>query len=251
MSSHRRRTSRRLVDRRRRRTTVERAARLGILLTAVVTTGAVGTIALQPDDGSADSRTVADDVDPPSSDWLGAGFDALHEGVHDARGANTGDNNGEADNTKADNANGKSKRDDTTASVEVPRHSGSGRRVVFDVSGQRVWIVGAGESVRSTYLVSGSRSDNLHPGRYEVFSRSRNAVGYGGHSTMEYFVRFARGKNSNIGFHDIPVNHAGKRIQSLDDLGTPQSAGCIRQKQPDAKRMWRFADNGTKVVVVA
>ena len=209
-----------------------------MLLAAVLMTGAVAFVAMSPDERGAYSRTVADDVESPGSDWLHGGFTSLRERV---RAVDVADND----------THQKSKGGGATVSAELPARSGSGRRVVFDISGQRVWIVGADERVRSTYLVSGSRSDNLNPGRYEVFSRSRNAVGYGGHSTMEYFVRFARGANSNIGFHDIPVNHAGKPIQSLDDLGTPQSAGCIRQKRADAKRMWRFAHEGTEVVVVA
>ena len=43
----------------------------------------------------------------------------------------------------------------------------TGRRVVFAMGDQRVWLVGAGRRrVRRTYLVSGSVTDNLHPGTY-------------------------------------------------------------------------------------
>ena len=62
-------------------------------------------------------------------------------------------------------------------------------------------------------------------------------------------VRFAHGQNAAIGFHDIPVLH-GHLVQGHDDLGTPQSHGCIRQWRPDAKALWRFAPVGTEVVVV-
>lgn len=188
---------------------------------------------MRPDDGPPESRTVADEVGAQSSAWLRDGFDTLHAGVRDAI-ANDDTTSGRTSNTH----------------VDVPPGSGNGRRVVFDITGQRVWIVGSDGAARSTYLVSGSRSDNLRPGRYEVLSRSRHAVGYGMHSTMEYFVRFARGKNAMIGFHDIPVDRQGEMVQSVDDLGTPQSAGCIRQQRTDAKRMWRFADLGTRVVVL-
>jgi lipoprotein-anchoring transpeptidase ErfK/SrfK len=40
-------------------------------------------------------------------------------------------------------------------------------------------------------------------------------------------------------------------VQSRRQLGTPQSAGCIRQARPDARAMWRFASEGTTVVVTA
>src|SRR5688500_18748223 len=59
-----------------------------------------------------------------------------------------------------------------------PAGSGAGRRVVFDLSDQRVWLVRDGGAVRSTYLVSGSVMDNLHPGRYHVYSRSERATSF-------------------------------------------------------------------------
>jgi lipoprotein-anchoring transpeptidase ErfK/SrfK len=40
-------------------------------------------------------------------------------------------------------------------------------------------------------------------------------------------------------------------VQTKAQLGTPQSHGCIRQKESDAKALWAFAPIGTTVVVVA
>ncbi len=130
----------------------------------------------------------------------------------------------------------------------LPANTGSGRRIVFDISDQRVWLVDG--TVRSTYLVSGSLTDNLQPGRYEVYSRSRWAVGVDDSGVMEYFVRFAHGAHAAIGFHSIPTKH-GRPLQTVAQLGSPQSHGCIRQAKPDAQRLWTFAPVGTKVVVTA
>ena len=67
---------------------------------------------------------------------------------------------------------------------------------------------------------------------------------------MKYFVRFTEGDTgAAIGFHDIPVDDDGELVQTLDQLGTPQSHGCIRQEQEDAIALWEFADIGTEVVV--
>jgi hypothetical protein len=142
---------------------------------------------------------------------------------------------------------------ETAGRPAVPAHSGTGRRVVFDMSDQRVWLVGreAGrDAVRRTYLVSGSVTDNLGPGSYEVYSKSRHAVGVDDSGTMGYMVRFTRGQRAAIGFHDIPVDD-GRLVQTRDQLGTPRSHGCIRQWRPDAKALWDFAPVGTPVVVVA
>lgn len=135
-----------------------------------------------------------------------------------------------------------------TAEKMLPADSGSGRRAVFSISRQRVWIVSAADRPLRTYPVSGSVYDNLKPGTYRVFSRSKHARGIDDSGRMKWFVRFTRGPNAAIGFHNIPVDK-GKRVQSRAQLGTPLSHGCIRQAEPDAKAMWRFARLGTKVVV--
>ncbi len=138
-------------------------------------------------------------------------------------------------------------REDTT----LPPDSGEGRRVVFSEDRQRVWLVNDEEKVVRTYLVSGSIYDNLDPGTFEVYSRSEDATGIDDSGTMKYFVRFTQGDTgAAIGFHDIPVLD-GERIQGYDELGTPLSHGCIRQRRSDAIALWNFAPLGTTVVVTA
>jgi lipoprotein-anchoring transpeptidase ErfK/SrfK len=134
----------------------------------------------------------------------------------------------------------------------VPAHSGQGRRIVYDISAQRVWLVNSKDDVERTYLVSGSKHTNLvKPGEYDVYSMSPDAVSYDGKETMHYMVRFTTGKHSPIGFHDIPALDDGTLVESRSQLGTPQSAGCIRQWITDAKALWEFARVGTRVVVTA
>src|SRR4051794_40318067 len=94
-----------------------------------------------------------------------------------------------------------------TGSVALPARSGSGRRVIFSKSAQRVWLVDAQGKVDATYLVSGSVTNNLGPGKYDVYSKSRWAVGIDDSGVMQYFVRFAHGPNAAIGFHSIPTKN--------------------------------------------
>ncbi|HET7329019.1 MAG TPA: L,D-transpeptidase [Nocardioidaceae bacterium] len=138
-----------------------------------------------------------------------------------------------------------------SAEPDVPARSGQSRRVVFDISAQRVWLVRKDGTALRTYLVSGSKHDNLSPGHYEVYSRSRHATSYTYVETMEYMVRFTHGENAAIGFHDIPVGPRDEPVQTHAQLGQPLSAGCIRQRHRDAKALWNFAPVGTDVVVIA
>lgn len=132
----------------------------------------------------------------------------------------------------------------------VPAGTGTGKRIVFSETDQRVWLVDEDDTVERTYLASGSVLDNLQPGTYEVYSKSRWAVGIDDSGVMEYFVRFTRGPSgAAIGFHTIPTKN-GEPLQTRAQLGTPQSHGCIRQRTADAIALWDFAPLGTTVVVV-
>jgi lipoprotein-anchoring transpeptidase ErfK/SrfK len=141
--------------------------------------------------------------------------------------------------------------DTSNLAPPVPADSGDGKRIVFDQSDQRVWLVDDDGSVQRTYLVSGSLYDNLNPGTYSVYSKSEQAWGIDDSGTMKYFVRFTQGTNgAAIGFHDIPIDD-GHLVQTAAQLGTPQSHGCIRQERPNAIALWEFAPIGTEVDVTA
>lgn len=131
----------------------------------------------------------------------------------------------------------------------IPADSGSGRRIVYSNGDQRVWIIEDGESVVTTYLVSGRKNDPKN-GNYKVYSKSRNA--WAGHDgiTMEYMVRFAFGKTLAIGFHSIPKWGDGTPMQTEEQLGTYRSSGCVRQRVGQAKFLYDWADIGTPVIVV-
>lgn len=151
-----------------------------------------------------------------------------------------------------DSASALAAKVETTADT-LPKSSGTGKRVVFSQSEQRVWLVNNDASIDRTYKVSGSIEDNLHAGTYAVQVQVQvlHATAYDYASRMEYFVQFTSGKNAPIGFHDIPISNGGKLLQTTAQLGTPLSSGCIRQERPDAIALWDFAPVGTKVVVLA
>ncbi len=124
------------------------------------------------------------------------------------------------------------------------------KHVVYQRGDQRVWLIEADGSVRDSFLVSG-RASAPHPGSYRVYSKSERAWAYVPGVTMDHMVRFATGsEGGNIGFHAIPISR-GRGIQSVDQLGTPLSAGCVRMHQDKARQMFDWADLGTPVLVTA
>jgi len=140
---------------------------------------------------------------------------------------------------------------DPQLDAALPEGSGTGKRVVFSESRQRVWLVNEDEQIERTYLVSGSVYDNLEPGAFNVYSRSEDAWGVDDSGSMKYFVRFTQGDTgAAIGFHDIPIKD-GVPAQTEAQLGTPLSHGCVRQRRSDAIALWKFAPLGTSVIVTA
>ncbi len=132
----------------------------------------------------------------------------------------------------------------------VPDGSGSGRRIVYSDGAQRIWVIDAAEIVVDSYLVSGR--DNVPPkGNHRVFSKS--PLAWAGHDgiTMEHMVRFYHGGRLPIGFHSIPRYADGTPMQTVEELGTYQSAGCIRQRDDQAEWLYNWVEIGDLVVVVS
>ena len=139
----------------------------------------------------------------------------------------------------------------SSAPVLLPAESGSGRRVVYDLGTMHVWLVEQDGTVARDYPVSGHKARWLPgTGEFWVFSRSRSTHVVGRPIQMEFMVRFARGpRGIAIGFHSIPAVD-GQLIQSVNQLGQPLSAGCVRQGYEDARFLFDWAPEGTTVVVI-
>jgi lipoprotein-anchoring transpeptidase ErfK/SrfK len=137
------------------------------------------------------------------------------------------------------------------AATPAPEGSGAGRRIVYAVGNQRVWLIEADGAVFDTYLVSGRRG-TPRPGSYRVYSKSPRARATHDGITMRYMVRFTRASTGvAIGFHDLPRYADGRLIQTDEELGTYQSGGCIRQPHAAAMALYDWAPVGTTVVVLS
>lgn len=131
----------------------------------------------------------------------------------------------------------------------VPADSGSGRRIIYCISCQHVWLVEDSGYLVRDYKVSG-RANTPAAGTYQVFSKSPVAwAGYGG-ITMEYMVRYTWGRTLALGFHSIPKRPNGTFLQTEEELGQYRSAGCTRQRLEDARFLYEWAPVGTTVVVL-
>lgn len=136
---------------------------------------------------------------------------------------------------------------------ELPEDAGqgTGKRVVYERSSQRVWAIDDDEQIVRSYLVSGSRYRNEVPGWHTVYSRSESALGWDLQADLPFMIRYTQTDRGHIGFHAIPSwRDSGEMLQTLDELGQRLSGGCTRQALQDAEFLWTFADVGTRVLVL-
>ncbi len=138
----------------------------------------------------------------------------------------------------------------------LPRHSGTGRRIVISQHQNWVWLVGpAGGVVAEGGMVD--NSSQLRRGGYATGSYcgraariGRNAATSSNQVWLDNFVRFAP---CGFGFHRIPTwRSTGRQVHPDWFLGTDfaDSHGCIRLSRELSRSVWRFTTRRTPVRVV-
>ncbi|MFC7218905.1 hypothetical protein ACFQLX_12120 [Streptomyces polyrhachis] len=128
------------------------------------------------------------------------------------------------------------------APTALPANSGSGKRVVYALGAERVWLVGQDGSVRRTYEVTPSSVSPV-PGKYRVSTRSNEITGSDG-VRIEHVVRFTSVGEVVIGFSSAVD---GSTAPPADGK---RKTGGIRSARANGDAMWSFAGVGTPVVVV-
>lgn len=130
------------------------------------------------------------------------------------------------------------------SATPLPRDSGTGRRVVYSLGKQRVWLVrptNGRERVAATFRVAPS-SVSPTPGTFAVTSRTAKVTGSDG-VPIEHVVRFADVKGVTVGF-------SAALDGSSPEASSQKATGGIREKRQDGRTMWKFGRVGTPVVVV-
>ncbi|MFI5809302.1 hypothetical protein [Streptomyces sp. NPDC051561] len=132
--------------------------------------------------------------------------------------------------------------------LTVPAQSGKGTRVVYSLSGKRVWLVDpepqrAAKKQPPTFVVAPS-AVSPSPDTYRVSTRTRKITGSDG-KPVEHVVRFASVDGVTIGF-SAAVDGTMPTPGATPQEGT----GAVRLARTDGKQMWEFATVGVKIVVV-
>ncbi|GAB2937551.1 hypothetical protein [Streptomyces mayteni] len=133
-----------------------------------------------------------------------------------------------------------------TEEPPVPAESGTGKRVVYSLGQQRIWLVdvsqdGTGEVVLDTFPVHPSPV-SPSPGEYAVSSRNPSGTGSDG-VAIENTVIFHEEDGVVFGF-------SAAIDGSTPDPDSELRTGAVREAREDGAAMWDFATDGVAVTVV-
>ncbi|MEG8281189.1 hypothetical protein [Streptomyces sp. AHA2] len=126
--------------------------------------------------------------------------------------------------------------------AKVPDGSGTGRRIVYALDDERVWLVDASDATRRTFTVWPGTVDP-DPGTYTISSRNRATTGSDG-VEIEHILYFTAKSGVSVAFSN-----------AVDGASPPPAAsgtqtGGVRMKKADGTALWAFGTVGTTVVVV-
>jgi hypothetical protein len=124
----------------------------------------------------------------------------------------------------------------------VPANSGSGKRIVYSLAGNKIWLVDSSGTVERTAAVVPA-SDPPAAGTYKVIAWKNTSKGSDG-ASVQYVVLWGP-SSAPYGFDAVAS------VTGLPPAPTKPTRG-VRMAQEDALAVWSFATSvGTQVVVVA
>ncbi|MFI2434334.1 hypothetical protein [Streptomyces sp. NPDC018693] len=125
--------------------------------------------------------------------------------------------------------------------TELPEGSGTGRRIVYSLAQDRVWLVDADGEARRTFTVWPGTVDP-DPGTYTISVRKSATTGSDG-VAIEHIIYFTVKSGVNIAFSNAVDG-------SSPPPATGTATGGIRMGKEDGNALWKFGATETRVKVV-
>ncbi len=136
-----------------------------------------------------------------------------------------------------------------SADVLFPHPLITERRIVVDLSEQRLYAY-EGETLVYDFIAStGIESSPTMPGTFQVLSKEEKAYASNWDLWMPHFIGvYQSGPDFTNGIHGLPTLSSGARLWA-GYLGRPVSFGCIVLGLEEAATLYDWAELGTMVVI--
>ena len=132
-----------------------------------------------------------------------------------------------------------------------PEPTAAGRRMVFSLSAQQLWVYDESDNLLLSTMGSGRRQalylEKSPLGTFTVMYKKPRACP---NLICRSFVGFHQAYAGVVGFHNIPIKR-GHRTHTVAELGQPRSAGCIHLTDAAIKWLYSWAKVGDTVVMIA
>ena len=127
--------------------------------------------------------------------------------------------------------------------------SGAGKRIVVDLSAQRMYVYQNGQLLWNWVVSTGRPGQATAVGHYKVLNKIPNAYAYTWNLQMPYWLGIYWAGSLQNGIHALPIQANGQRLWA-GYLGQRVSFGCIILGTQNAKTLYNWARVGTPVDIV-
>jgi LysM repeat protein len=127
--------------------------------------------------------------------------------------------------------------------------SRGGKRIVIDLSAQRMYVYQNGQLLWNWVVSTGRPGQATVVGHYKVLNKIPNAYAYTWNLQMPYWLGIYWAGSLQNGIHALPIQANGQRLWA-GYLGQRVSFGCIILGTQNAKTLYNWARVGTPVDVV-
>ncbi|MBN1136005.1 MAG: LysM peptidoglycan-binding domain-containing protein [Anaerolineae bacterium] len=126
---------------------------------------------------------------------------------------------------------------------------GSGKRIVVDLSEQRMYVYHNGQLLWKWVVSTGRPGQETAVGHYKVLNKIPNAYAYTWSLQMPYWLGIYWAGSLQNGIHALPIQANGLRLWA-GYLGQRVSFGCIILSTENAQTLYNWAEVGTPVDIV-
>ena len=134
----------------------------------------------------------------------------------------------------------------TPASAPVPQPSGGNKRILIDLSEQRMYVYQAGQLLYNWVVSTGMPGADTITGHFKVLNKIPNAYAYTWGLQMPYWLGIYWAGSLQNGIHALPILPNGNVLWE-GYLGQRVSYGCIILSTENARTLYNWAELGTPV----
>ena len=131
----------------------------------------------------------------------------------------------------------------------APAATGGGKRIVIDLSAQRMYVYQNGQMIWNWVVSTGRPGQETAVGHYSVLNRIPNAYASTWGLQMPYWLGIYWAGRLQNGIHALPIQANGTRLWD-GYLGQRVSFGCVILGTQNAATLYNWAPVGTPVDIV-